>query len=393
MSLKILLAEDDKVNQVMVKSLLTKMGCEVCLVTNGEEAIALQREEGFDLVLMDQQMPRMDGYEAARQIRQLSSPKGKVPIIAMSIKPPLENSSSKTNKLLDGFLQKPVSKKSITELVEYWTLQKQKALESYSEKRYRVLAADDDKRNELILKSVFNGSGHVLDIVIDGEKAVKACLKKKYDIVLMDVMMPIMDGREATREILKLDGYQNIPIIGVTALTDKKNRKKCFDAGMCELIPKPFTREILLGAVHRQLGTISDGEADTSLKSKKKPKNKKEKESSLFDYDQLVDEFGGEQNLAVMALDILIKDIPIVVASMASAIENKNCKALQKHAHKIRGAAANLTCLDLSHAAEKVEDSAEAEDLVAAEKELSKFRAKGDELLNLLKNKQIIKDI
>lgn len=391
MSLRILFAEDDRVNRLMVKSLLTKMGCEVCLVTTGEEAVQHQREEGFDLVLMDQQMPGMGGFEAARKIRELPSPQAGVPIIGMSITPPkMDELSPDGDKLLDDFLKKPVSKKQINELVEYWSQHKRseaaKTPDTNETTGYKILAADDDIRNEFVLKSVFKRSVHSLDVVPDGEKAVQACMEKKYDLVLMDVMMPIMDGRKATEEILKIDGYQNTPIIGVTALTDEKNKKQCFDAGMCQVIPKPFTKEVLLGAVDYQLGISEKEEVQNS------PTNFSNKTTKpiLFNYEQLVNEFGGEKDLAVMALDILVKDIPIVAASMAAAIEDRDCNTLRKHAHKIRGAAANLTCIDLSQTADKIEKNAEADDLEQAEQELSRFRAKGDKLLDYLKENNIV---
>jgi len=111
----------------------------------------------------------------------------------------------------------------------------------------RVLAAEDSPTNQMVLAAMLEDTGYKLDTVADGEEAVEALDRLRYDIVLMDIQMPVLDGVEATRLIReRYPEFAELPIIALTANAMKGDRERYIAAGMCDYLPKPLSRENLL---------------------------------------------------------------------------------------------------------------------------------------------------
>ncbi len=116
----------------------------------------------------------------------------------------------------------------------------------------RVLAAEDSPTNQLVLAAMLEGTGYVLDTVADGEEAVEALGRLRYDIVLMDIQMPVLDGVEAARLIRqRYPQFATVPIIALTANAMKGDRERYISAGMCDYLPKPLAKENLLQRLWR----------------------------------------------------------------------------------------------------------------------------------------------
>jgi signal transduction histidine kinase/ActR/RegA family two-component response regulator len=117
----------------------------------------------------------------------------------------------------------------------------------------RILVAEDDQVNQLVIKSILKLAGLEAKIVATGQEAIEAIEQDDFDIVLMDVHMPIVDGIEATKRILGRKKFANVPIIALSAGVTKEERKKCFSAGMRDFISKPFEGASLLEAIEKNL--------------------------------------------------------------------------------------------------------------------------------------------
>lgn len=116
----------------------------------------------------------------------------------------------------------------------------------------RVLAAEDSPTNQLVLAAMLEGTGYILDTVADGEEAVEALGRLRYDIVLMDIQMPVLDGVEAARLIRqRYPQFATVPIIALTANAMKGDRERYISAGMCDYLPKPLAKENLLQRLWR----------------------------------------------------------------------------------------------------------------------------------------------
>ena len=125
----------------------------------------------------------------------------------------------------------------------------------------RVLFADDMPDHQGIVAYILRGRGHIVDIAGDGQQAVCMAKEKSYDVILMDVRMPIMDGLEATKAIrAREDGQKRVPIIAVTANAMKGDRERCLAAGMCGYISKPINGHemiVLVESLAASVGAVA----------------------------------------------------------------------------------------------------------------------------------------
>ena len=120
----------------------------------------------------------------------------------------------------------------------------------------QVLMAEDNEPNQRVARALLRAAGYTIDIASDGAKAVEKANTHRYDVILMDLHMPVMDGLEATRSLRKQDNSRDVPIIGLTASAMKEDREKCLEAGMNDHLAKPVDWDHLirlLGDLERKI--------------------------------------------------------------------------------------------------------------------------------------------
>jgi len=257
---KLLIVEDNENQNNAIRELIGNGDVKCFSAYSGEESYSMMTRENYDCVIVDLGLPDMSGFELLEKIKTNEQLK-KVPIIIYTGRDLSKDESSRLNKLASTVVLKTAD--SQARLLDETTLflhrvesrlpkEKQSLLRKLHKtdeilKNKKVLVVDDDIRNIYSLTNVLEEEG-VQSFTAENGKIALKILKENpsIDIVLMDVMMPEMDGYEATREIRNIDKFNKLPIIALTAKAMKGDREKCLEAGMSDYIAKPVNIEQLL---------------------------------------------------------------------------------------------------------------------------------------------------
>lgn len=252
---RILIAEDNLVNQKVARGFLNKLGYQSDIAENGLAAVKALETVYYDLVLMDCQMPIMDGYEATKIIRDPHSlvSDHNVPIIAMTASVMPEDRAKCIEIGMNDYVAKPFNFETLVNAIKKWLPESP----SVSKSDLHILIVDDNPVNTAVLAKQCGKLNHRSTCAANGKEAISLLREHDYDLVFMDCQMPEMDGYEATRLIRdpKSKVKNNlIPIIAVTANVSEENRMQCLEAGMNGFIPKPVKLPMLEKLVQTVLG-------------------------------------------------------------------------------------------------------------------------------------------
>ncbi len=253
----------------------------------------------------------------------------------------------------------------------------------------RILLVEDYPTNQAVVRSYLEGTGHGIDLAEDGLEAVHACRKQQYDLILMDLQMPVMDGYEATRQIRALsEHYRTVPILAMTADASKAARQACQMAGATDILTKPIRRNAFLSVLGRWLRQETPPQGDEAgqssptgegppAESQRVPETEAVVESESgppLDYDEALSEFGGNRSLLHTVLKQFSDSLKSQVPVLKSAFEQSDAETVRREAHRIRGGAANLCAVLLSEIAARLEMAAESGNLPAAEPYVAEFQ-------------------
>lgn len=287
----VLLVEDNHLNQKIAEAFLKKMGIDVTLAENGQEAVILCQQQAFDLVLMDIHMPIMDGYEATQVIRGFAP---NLPIIALTAAVMATDKAKAKQVGMNDHLCKPIVWEKFQQTVQRWLTDAafnpsakvgaktplegvrdghdkktvavepsknlpdpisptHQALELPTKAVYDLLIVDDVKENLRILANGLSDQ-YQIHVADRGYKALElAKATPQPDLILLDVMMPDVDGFEVCRLLRNDPKTQSIPVIFVTALDDPTDESKGLDLGAVDFISKPFNLPVIRSRVRSHL--------------------------------------------------------------------------------------------------------------------------------------------
>lgn len=261
---RILVVDDNTTNLKILKAQLNLWKYQSVLASSAQDALKLMSQSRpFDLVLTDMQMPEMDGAELARKIKTMNPD---IPILVLSSMG--DTSYKKHADLFAAILTKPVKQNELfQEILRQFKNPSAttKVREIVSERTStdfarefpaNILVAEDNLINQLVIQKTLNRLGYQPRIVDNGHKVLEAIKGEFYEIILMDVQMPEMDGLEATRQIRQ--GNEPQPaIIAMTANAMESDREECLSAGMNDYISKPLSIEILKEKLKKWARTMS----------------------------------------------------------------------------------------------------------------------------------------
>jgi CheY-like chemotaxis protein len=257
-SMPILLVEDNYISQRVAKASLEKDGFDnIEIAENGRIALRLCEKKEYEVILMDIRMPVMDGIEATQKIREMEGempqrfPSYIVAFTAYAIEGDREKFLAAG---MDDYVAKPFQPDELLRVIEKYAgrrnLRKQKSL--------NILLAEDNKINQKVAIKTLEGFGHTVELSETGISAIEKFRNGNFDLILMDVEMPELDGIEATKRIRRIEredllkdlARKKVKIVALTASTTKEDREKCIASGMDDYISKPFRQAELARALN-----------------------------------------------------------------------------------------------------------------------------------------------
>ncbi|MEE9419734.1 MAG: response regulator, partial [Desulfatiglandaceae bacterium] len=428
--LKVLVVDDNQTNRFILGEYLRSWGCVPVEAGSAKEAMSVLQDsvltkESFNLILTDIQMPEMNGLELVREIRMKEAIKG-IPIILLTSGARIRAEEGLRDLEIDGYLTKPVKrddlfsaivpalglfKKEETEAPP--KLAADEAMEPEKEKKVHILLAEDYPANQQVALIHLREAGYQVDLAENGQQAVEAYKEKDYDLILMDIQMPMMDGYEATKAIRTLENdpkkvggkcglaeKERVPIIAVTGHAVAGYKEKCLNVGMDDYITKPLGRKELLAMVRKWTKRIDDcrlkiedwemGNGDpkqpSTITRQSSIDNRQLKCVAPMNFQKALGEFKGHREVLMEVLGGFLETVRVQIKTMQEAIRSKDVEVLWKEAHSIKGGAANLVANELSRLARELEQAGKSGALEKGLEVLERFEREFHRLEDYVKN-------
>ncbi len=378
--LRALIVDDNAASRGALARYLSSWGCAVSEAADGAGALALLREkagtgEAFRAALVDLRLPGMDGWQVASEVNADPAINSVKLVLLTPFGLGEDEAKMKLLKWFDAYIAKPARKSQLFETM-FRVSQLEDELEGADDAEEtepeevqeispaRVLIAEDHETNRQLFAAVLSKLGHTFSMAVDGAQAVEMARTGSYDIVFMDVQMPVMNGLEAAREI-RASG-NGIPIIAVTANATKEEERRCRDSGMDGFLTKPFRMQDLADVMDQRLGKRGMPEDAGAGNAEGKPALRASTEPFVLDFPAAVTTFMGDRKKTVEVLTRFIADVRGKMPEMARALRREDLRRLGRDAHGVKGGSWTLCARELGDAAAALESAAVSSDAAAA---------------------------
>ncbi|HEY4101223.1 MAG TPA: response regulator [Gemmatimonadales bacterium] len=359
----VLVVDDNATNRRILEDILGYWGMVPTIVDGGRAALqAMERAQAagtpFPFALIDFQMPEVDGFQLAEEIRR--RPELGTPMIMMLSSVGQNGDAARCRELgIDSYLTKPVRQSVLLDAMLSIKAMKQPAVPMPAasppvrvagQPSRRVLLAEDNVVNQAVVAAIMRTHGHSIVTVENGAQAVAAVLQSEFDVVLMDVQMPEMDGFEATAAIRRSEAGsgRHIPIIALTAHAMKGDRDKCLASGMDAYLSKPVHPRELLAAIDELV--LRGG----STPVQPEPVEPVEHESAL-DGVGVMDRVEGDVDLLRELVALFHAEAVRTRARLHTALEEGDARRVERLAHALKGSASNLGGVTVARIAQTLE--------------------------------------
>jgi CheY-like chemotaxis protein/HPt (histidine-containing phosphotransfer) domain-containing protein len=345
---RVLVVDDNASSREIIQEMLESWGLFSKAASGAEESkqILAQIEQSripFDIILIDSEMPESDGFSLAEWIHNQKYLHCK--IIIMYTSSGLRNQVSLEELDIKASVTKPIRPSDLLDAIiialgikKYDLVAPPKPAKEIVKTEIgtlRILVAEDTPFNQKFILRLLDRWGQKAVVVENGRQALRALSKDKFDLVLMDVQMPEMDGLEAStaiRESEKNTG-RHIPIIALTAHAMKGDRERCIKAGMDEYVSKPISPDALLKAIHSLVVGKPYDASDTDSNKDIFPS---------FDKEALLNAFEQDWDLFKDVVDMFITDYPAMMNTIQEALKTKDSATLKRTAHSLKGMLRNF---------------------------------------------------
>ncbi|MCA1992948.1 MAG: response regulator, partial [Coleofasciculus sp. S288] len=367
---RLLIVDDNATNRQILTLQAQSWGMIPRAVESGYDAIAcLDREEPFDLAILDMQMPEMDGLTLATQIRKRPDCQ-RLPLVMLTSIGKLETQFESVKSEFAAFLNKPVKQSHLynvlTQIVSEQPLKVKRSPSQKSPSQnlqldpkmaerlpLRILVAEDNKVNQQLALQLLGRMGYRADVAANGLEAIQSLRRQPYDVVFMDVHMPEMDGLTATQRICEEWPPATRPrIIAMTANAMQGDREKCLNAGMDDYITKPIRVEELVQSIRN---CQPDHENPTPVPNlEQAPAVEATLDRSVLEAFYSTMGANAEQFLAQL-IDIYLEESPTLLQAISTAIVQSDALAMKQAAHTLKSSSASLGAISFSQLCQELE--------------------------------------
>jgi PAS domain S-box-containing protein len=355
---RVLVVDDNESHRVFMVELLQAWGIRAEAVADGAQALetlqeAVRANDAFALVIVDGVMEGMTGEMLGRMIKRQEHFKD-LPLILMTPLTGRGAAKHAQEEIFSAVIRKPLRQSSLRDMVcmalgngfgsAVELVEEERSNRELRKGAVRILLVEDNYTNQLVAMGMLKGMGLRADAVADGKEALHALKNIPYDLVLMDVQMPGMDGYEATRQIRNLetgilDTY--VPIVAMTANAMQGDKERCLDAGMNDYVTKPISPAALLQVLDKWLPQdleILDGILQAEPQVPSDPPS----EASVFDRLALSERLMGDEETLLLVVQAFCEDLPGQLQALRQLLDLGKLQEAADVAHRIRGAAANV---------------------------------------------------
>jgi CheY-like chemotaxis protein/HPt (histidine-containing phosphotransfer) domain-containing protein len=352
---RLLIVDDNATNRRILTLQAESWGMYARAAASGAEALEWIRQGSpFDIAVLDMQMPGMDGMQLAEAIR-LHRSAGELPLILLtSLGRRFEDLASnvfvtclskpiKASQLYDALIGiADTSAARSTRIPSRQQIDPQMA----ARRPLRILLAEDNAVNQKVALKTLGRLGYRADVAANGLEVLDALERQSYDVVLMDMQMPEMDGLEATRQICQHWPAEQRPrIIAMTANAMQGDRELCLDAGMDDYISKPVRIQDLISV-------LEQATPNSSVPTATAPATMGEPDSSVLDRRVLArlqaELGGGDPAIVVELIEMFLTDTPQLMADLHQALAHRSVDELQRAAHTLKSSSASLGAQQLA---------------------------------------------
>jgi CheY-like chemotaxis protein len=404
---RVLIVDDNATNRRIMSLEAERWGMIARETAYPSEALQWIRQgDAFDVALLDMQMPEMDGLTLAAEIRQKVGEE--VPKLVLLSSLGMREVGAGMD-MFHAHLPKPVKASQLYNLLVGLLGEATRPLAQYDSEvqprldremgrrlPLRILLAEDNAINQKLALEVLRRLGYPADVAGNGLEAVESLERQWYDVVLMDVQMPEMDGLEATRAICRRWPKKRRPrIIALTANVMEEDRKACLAAGMDDYISKPIRVEELVRALSacRPLSQKHDEETalrpDPSVTKQENDKSKEPRQAAVIldpaALENLLGLVEGSTDFLAQLIDTFLEDAPLMLKEMRRATQTGEAAILHREAHSLKSNSADFGATTLSVLCRELEMMGESATLEGAIEKVGQAEAEYERVKEALK--------
>lgn len=379
---RVLVVDDNQNNRTILQHMLSYKNIKSEAAANGLEAIQLlMNGERFDMILMDYHMPVLSGLETIEKIKELFKIQEEmIPLIVL-------HTSSEENEFISAFrkddksycLLKPIKSDELYRTLRYALKdskqnngKKDRVVsieEMVIEQPMTVLLADDNPVNRALNNKMMQLSAPnaILIEVSDGKQALMKCSETVFDLILMDVQMPVMDGIEATRSIRTLPYYKEVPIVGISAGNSVGEKERCLSAGMSDFLPKPIRQAELFAVIKKNIAIDNYTTRNSNLDT-----------SDDLDKKMIEEQLGDDEEFKGFFINLVIQELTNTKEELQKIISDYESTTAKGFLHKLKGTSGTSGLIKLTEKAAFWEQEIESNpDLFTMEQEITSEINKG----------------
>lgn len=357
--LSVLVVDDNVTNRRILSEMLSNWQMRPTEADGAEAALAKMHEAAaggapFPLVLLDAHMPQVDGFMLAEQIHEQAQLAGATIMMLTSGDRP--GDAARSQRLgIACYLTKPIKQSELFDAImaalgapalAAAELDDTAPAAASPHKQLRVLLAEDSLVNQKLAVCLLEKWGHHVSVAANGHQAIAAVAAQPFDLVLMDVQMPELDGLEATAAIRRNEAAsgRHLPIVAMTAHAMVGDRERCLAAGMDGYLAKPIRARELLAVIEQVLSGGAHASATAAAAG-----------AAVVDWAAALDRLQGDRNLLEEIVDVFREECPRLLAQARQAIAEIDAAQLRLAAHTLKGALVNFAATDAVDAARRLE--------------------------------------